>query len=71
MSDDFKTRIGVGEPSHAFLTAKGTSRRRNVIVEEGARRGTVGGFHTDHWDGRVDATVHAPTVTVTTSTKES
>lgn len=63
---DWQRRIGVGEPCTAFTTAKGRSpRRRNVTVEEGPHRGTVGGYHTDHPDGRVDATVNAPTVTIT------
>jgi hypothetical protein len=63
---EWQERIGVGEPCNAFTTAKGKSpRRRPVTVEEGPHRGTVGGFHTDHPDGRVDATVHPQTVTTT------
>lgn len=69
--NEFQRRIGVGARSHAFISHQGGTRRRPVIVEEGARRGTVGGFHTDHWDGRVDATVHAPSIITTTTTKES
>lgn len=58
---EWQRRIGVGEPCSAFTTSKGRSpRRRKVITEEGPSRGTVGGFHTDHPDGRVDATVVNP-----------
>lgn len=55
--NEFQERIGVGESSRAFPTKVGTTRKRPVIVEEGPNRGNVGGHHTDHWDGRVDATV--------------
>lgn len=69
--NDFQARIGVGQPSRAFLARQGTSRRRPVVVEEGRRAGKVGGYHIDHWDGRVDATVLAPAVNVTTTTQEA
>ena len=60
----FQERIGVGEPCYSFTTAKGRSpRKRAVIREEGDNRGKVGGFQTDHPDGRMDAQVFAPTVT--------
>jgi hypothetical protein len=61
---EFAERIGVGEPSYAFTTAKGRSpRKRKVIAEEGPRKGKVGGYQTDHPDGRMDATVFAPPAT--------
>lgn len=64
--NEFQRRIGVGEPSHAFTTAKGRSpRKRKVIAEEGPRKGQVGGFQTDHPDGRMDAHVFAPPMTAT------
>lgn len=53
----------MGEPSRAFPRHGKSTRRRDVIVEEGPRRGTVGGYQTDHADGRVDANVFAPTIT--------
>lgn len=59
--NDFQRRIGVGEPSRSFLRHQGTSRTTNVIREEGRTRGSVGGSHTEHWDGRVDATVRPET----------
>ncbi len=33
-----------------------------VVAEEGPRAGRVVGEHVQHWDGRQDATVHAPAV---------
>jgi len=68
---DWQKRIGVGLPSHAFPRHGKATRRRDVIVEEGPLRGTVGGFHTDHHDGRVDAQVFPPTVTWKTSVEET
>jgi hypothetical protein len=67
MSDtrsEFARHVGVGEPCHTFTTAKGRApRRRKVVTEEGPNRGNVGGYQTDHPDGRLDAHVYAPTVT--------
>lgn len=37
-----------------------------VIREVGPLAGTVGGFHTKHWDGRQDATVTPPPVRLKT-----
>lgn len=62
---EFARRIGVGEPNRSLLRHGKATRRRPVTVEEGPNRGHVGGFHTDHHDGRVDAQVFAPTVTTT------
>lgn len=67
--NDFQRRIGVGEPCYSFTTAKGRSpRRRPVVTEEGPTRGHIGGFHTDHPDGRVDAQVFAQTADLKSST---
>lgn len=69
--NEFQRRIGVGEPSHAFATAKGKSpRRRSVIRQEGALAGTVGGFQIDHPDGRMDAEIHPPSLNVRTTVSE-
>lgn len=72
MSDnrsEWQRRIGVGEPCTAFTTAKGRSpRRRNVVREEGPGAGEVGGYQTDHPDGRMDAHVFPPTATLRGST---
>lgn len=55
--NDFQRRIGVGETVRAFGRLHGTTRQRPVVADDGPSRGSVTGFHTDHWDGRVDATV--------------
>lgn len=60
--NEWQQKIGVGERSRVSLSQAGTSRRRDVVVQEGPNRGRVGGHHTDHWDGRVDATVLAPVI---------
>jgi len=53
---EFQKRVGVGERARFALRHRGTSRVRPTLIEEGKRAGQVGGHHTDHWDGRVDAT---------------
>lgn len=65
----WQEHIGVGEPSRAFVR-HGDTRRREVITEEGPHRGTVGGYLTDHKDGRQDAHVFAPLITTQASPKE-
>ena len=42
------------EKGVGVLSRKGTSQRKPVVDE---RDGTVGGFHTEHWDGSQDAHV--------------
>lgn len=53
--------------SLGFSRHKGTTRRREVIRETD---GQHSGYHVDHWDGRVDAVVQAPCVTISTKTTE-
>lgn len=65
--NDFQKRIGVGERQHRFGRLAGQSRDLMVLDE---RTGEVGGKHTEHWDGRQDATVFAPTTAVTSTTTE-
>lgn len=65
--NEFQQRIGVGSVNYA-LTRTGPTRKRVKVVEEGPNRGQVGGYETDHKDGRQDAHVFAPTVTKTVST---
>ena len=67
--NDFQERIGVGEPSRAFKT-HGDTRRRKVLVEEGPRAGQLAGFQTDHSDGRMDATVMPPSISIKTRAQE-
>jgi hypothetical protein len=74
MSDDrneFQRRIGVGERQHVYGRQAGKASVTPVVVEDGPRRGQVGGQHVDHWDGHRDATVFAPSVQLTATTKES
>jgi len=67
--NEFQQRIGVGQTCHA-IGRTGPTRKRLVTVEEGPRRGSVGGFHLDHKDGRTDATVFAPSINVTAKAQE-
>lgn len=53
-----------------YLRRQGTTHTKSVVTETGPRRGTVGGTQTEHWDGRVDCTVHAPAVAVKSTTQE-
>lgn len=55
--NEFQRRIGVGEPSRIMLRRRGTHRVSPVFRDDGPLRGTQGGTQTEHWDGRVDATV--------------
>lgn len=68
--NDFQQRIGVGQACYA-IGRTGPTRKRLVTVEEGPRRGQTGGFHIDHKDGRVDATVLAPSINVKAQAQES
>lgn len=52
--NDFQKKIGVGEPSNAFPTSIGTSRKVIIKREDD---GNVGGVSTEHWDGSNDVTV--------------
>ena len=42
-----------------------------VIAEEGVRGGKKIGTHTEHWDGRQDATVYAPHIKLKTKAEIS
>ncbi len=67
---EYQRKIGVGERTNLVLRKKGQTRDRRVIVEEGPRAGQTAGYQTDHWDGRVDATVLAPTQVAKIKTHE-
>ena len=66
---EFQERIGVGERQHLFGRHAGTTRTRPVINDDGSSRGQAGGTHTDHWDGRMDATVKPNTLRAQVSRK--
>jgi len=58
----WQAKVGVGERQ-----VKITGRRSvtvPVVVEEGPNRGQPGGHHTDHRDGRRDATVTPAALTL-------
>jgi hypothetical protein len=42
-----------------------------VVADEGVRAGRTVGQKAEHWDGRTDATVFAPQVTVKATTRET
>ena len=64
--NDFQARIGVGQPSHAFRLkgGPGTVKTREVVADDGPQRGKPTGTQTEHWSGRVDATIRPATVAV-------
>ena len=45
-------------------------QRVPVVADDGPRAGRVVGRHDVHWDGRQDATAHAPTITASTTVRE-
>ena len=53
----FQERIGVGGRTFGSGLRPDAKRVIPALVEEGPRSGKVGGFHTEHASGRVDATV--------------
>ena len=68
--NEFQQRIGVGAPCYA-IGRTGPTRSRKVVIDEGPRRGSVGGFQVDHKDGRQDATVLPAALNITTRVQES
>jgi hypothetical protein len=42
-----------------------------VVADDGARAGKTVGKNAVHWDGRQDATVYAPRLTIETKTRET
>jgi hypothetical protein len=67
--NEFQERVGVGRACVA-LGRTGPTRQRTVVADDGPRRGNVAGVEVDHKDGRVDATVYAPTIQVTSKVQE-
>lgn len=61
-TSDFQRRIGVGERQHRFGRHAGTARTSAVRNE---LTGGVAGSTTEHWSGRVDATVRPDAVRIT------
>lgn len=75
VADCWQCRMGVGRRSSVAATQRirhgaDPTRRHDVIRDDGPLRGTVGGWHTEHWDGRQDATVTPAAVRVRATTSE-
>ena len=66
--NEFQERVGVG--GRTFGSVGPSSRWIPVLCEEGSRAGKVGGFLTEHRDGRIDATPQPPTVRLKASQSE-
>lgn len=62
--NEFQAKIGVGQRQVRYGRYAGTNRDIPVRRED---NGAIGGFHTEHWSGRVDATIIAPTIRKTLS----
>jgi hypothetical protein len=56
-----------GVPAPQLKGGKGTTKRVAVIDD---RDGSVGGHHTEHWDGRQDANIIAKALRVKAKVKE-
>jgi hypothetical protein len=54
--NEFQERVGVGRPLYAIGRTAPT-RTRQVIAEEGPRKGRLAAIQTEHKSGRVDAQV--------------
>lgn len=68
MSEEWKIHIGVGQQQYKFGVLAGTDKETLVRRED---NGKIGGKQTEHWDGRVDATIIAPTIIKNLSTGET
>lgn len=68
--NDFQQRIGVGE-THYGLGRTGPTRTREIVADEGPRKGRTAAIQTDHANGRVDANVFVDTVRRKLSLKEN
>lgn len=55
--NEFQRRIGVGERQNSYGKHAGTTKTTPVVAYEGPNRGGLAGTQTEHWSGRVDATV--------------
>lgn len=60
--DEWKTRMGIGRPaSFAQLVGGDGTTRTTPILRDDAPG--ISGRRTEHWSGRVDASVTAPSIT--------
>lgn len=63
--------LGVGVQTLRSRYGPDPVRRMPVVADDGPLRGRPTGYHTQHWDGRQDATIHAPAVAMTARTSET
>jgi len=56
--NDFQKKVGVGEKQYLYGRHVGKKKKTKVLNDD---NGKVGGYQTEHWSGRVDATVTPPT----------
>lgn len=69
--EEWKSRMGIGQSSLVGRrpdSGPGTTRPTTVMRED---KPGVAGVHTDHWDGRRDATVFAEHVHLQGKAKET
>ena len=64
---EWQKRMGVGEKNGRFGVHVGTVKETPVYRED---NGKLGGKQTEHWNGRVDATIIAPTLVKDAKTGE-
>lgn len=64
---EWQERIGVGEKQVNYGVHAGTSLEIPKYRED---NGKLGGKQVEHWDGRVDATIIAPTIVKNLTTGE-
>lgn len=61
---------GVGVQTLQMRHGKDPVQKIPVVGDDGPRAGRTVGRHDEHWDGRRDATVYAPAMTIETKTRE-
>lgn len=67
--NEWQERMGVGEPQRFFGRYAGGNKITKVIADDGPMRGQATGTQTEHWSGRVDATICPPPVAVKVAVK--
>jgi hypothetical protein len=63
--------LGIGFQGLRSRDGSDPIQKRPVIADEGTRAGATVGRQDEHWDGRHDATVYAPQLTIETKARES
>ncbi len=63
--------LGVGVQTLQIKYGKNPVEKVPVVADDGARAGRTVGQKAEHWDGRQDATVYAPKLTIETKARET